>query len=240
MPQEKPLVLLVDDERMILETLSIKMENDYEIETAPNGAVAIKLVENHSFAAIVSDVRMPVKSGVDFLKWLSQKMPGRHPPFIFVSGFTDISTAVAFDMGASAILSKPFDYDVLIQTVRKSLMPAAEKWSYQEDTVEDLDLIEEHETTMCAQIRLGRGGMFIPMLTKFPQSFENVRFSVTIPDEHKTSLEGYGRISWVRRDSTNLQELPGVGIEFIGLKSDGIQYMQRLLSESSVQPYIPK
>src|SRR6516165_12483925 len=106
------VVLLVDDERMLLEIFSEWLEEETcRVLTAGDGAAALQILRNHHVDLIVSDVRMPVMDGILLLKNLttdSNLSQGDHPlKMIFISGFTDLEPREAYDLGVEAILQKP-------------------------------------------------------------------------------------------------------------------------------------
>ncbi|MDA9951012.1 response regulator [Oligoflexaceae bacterium] len=106
-------ILVVDDEPEILAFLADMLELEgATVTTAANGKIAYDhIIESENlFCAIVSDIRMPVMSGLELLKKL--KSENKKPDnFIFISGFSDISLEDALSQGASAVVNKPFDID---------------------------------------------------------------------------------------------------------------------------------
>lgn len=84
-------VLIVDDEPAILEILRDMFESHFksvDVHRAPNGALALHLCGDKVFNLIVTDYRMPVLDGLEFLEILRRK-PGvnQATPVIFLSGF---------------------------------------------------------------------------------------------------------------------------------------------------------
>ena len=72
--KNKQRILIVDDERSILESLAILLSMDgYEVVTAQSGNSAIKLLKTQVFNLIISDVRMPEMSGMDLIKHVKQE-----------------------------------------------------------------------------------------------------------------------------------------------------------------------
>jgi YesN/AraC family two-component response regulator len=100
-------ILIVDDERMIRDTLREVLELEgATVEEADNGDTAFTLIKSKKFDLIISDVRMPVCSGTDLLKKL-RAYEGKAPEIILISGFTDLTNARAIELGASGFLMKP-------------------------------------------------------------------------------------------------------------------------------------
>lgn len=87
-------VLLVDDNRLILDTLkALLTEGEARILTANNAQEAIALVRQEDVAVVVSDNIMPGMSGLDFLTALSTISPGTIK--ILMSAFADLPTVLA-------------------------------------------------------------------------------------------------------------------------------------------------
>lgn len=100
-------ILVVDDERMIRDTLREVLELEGAIvEEADNGETAFRLIKIKKYDLIISDVRMPVCSGTDLVKKL-RAYEGKAPEIILISGFTDLTNAKAVELGASGFLMKP-------------------------------------------------------------------------------------------------------------------------------------
>src|SRR6516162_5233696 len=101
-------VLIVDDERMLLDIFSEWLgEETCRVLTAGDGAAALRILRNQPVDLIVSDVRMPVMDGILLLKNLStfsDLLSSNQPPkMIFISGFTDLEPREAYNMGVEAI-----------------------------------------------------------------------------------------------------------------------------------------
>lgn len=123
--EEKPQrgrILLVDDEAAVRGTLRAVLESQgYHCQEAENGAVALERLEHERFDLIITDNRMPVLNGVEFLERLSRKK-GENPPVIFFTG--DLSPAEkerALQAGARAVLEKPPNFGEIISAVAQAL-----------------------------------------------------------------------------------------------------------------------
>lgn len=114
-------LLIIDDEEDLREVLCALLEDVVsEIITCANGAEACAVLEQRSFDAILSDEKMPKKTGMDVLRWLRAR--GDHTPFIIHTGFghSDMK-AEALNLGVFAFVDKPWDEKHLIQTVTEAL-----------------------------------------------------------------------------------------------------------------------
>ncbi len=114
-------ILIADDEKNIRSGLQIAFEDEgYDVLTAENGAIAWNLINTNSVDLVITDIRMPVMSGLDLL----EKSVSAYPmmPVIVLTGHGTIETAVqACKDGAADFFTKPIDLDHLILTVSKSL-----------------------------------------------------------------------------------------------------------------------
>jgi len=114
-------LLLVDDEPGIL-TLLEKILNKTadEIHTAANGAEALEKMKTVSYDAVLSDINMPVLSGLDLLAHMRAKQ--MQTPFVFLSGYGDKEkTREAFRLGATDFLDKPFEPETVVDIMSKAL-----------------------------------------------------------------------------------------------------------------------
>ncbi len=126
--KKKPEILIIDDEKSILESLSILLKLEgYDIFTAENVNAAVKLIREKSFSLIISDVRMPKMSGIDFIKYFKNEtadssLKYKQIPVILMTAFSDIKTGIeAIKLGAFDYLIKPFDNEEFKIIVRRAI-----------------------------------------------------------------------------------------------------------------------
>ena len=89
-------ILCVEDERNVLRSLErIFLDDEYEIVTAGSGSEGLEILKesNDSFQVVVSDYRMPVMNGVEFLKQVFELWPDTVR--IVLSGYADAGAMVA-------------------------------------------------------------------------------------------------------------------------------------------------
>lgn len=120
-------ILLVDDEAVDLEWLRRRVaSNDQlkflDIETAISGFAALKMMEQKRIDVILSDIRMPIMSGMDFARKAKEINP--QVQIVFISGHQDFTYAKeAIQLSASGYLLKPVDdnelSEMLIQLCAK-------------------------------------------------------------------------------------------------------------------------
>lgn len=101
-------VLVVEDEPSLREIYVEELEDfGLEVLAVENGEVAKTQVESFAPDIIVSDVRMPQCSGIDFLKFL--RANNNQTPLVFITGFADVSYDEAIKLGAKEVFYKPGD-----------------------------------------------------------------------------------------------------------------------------------
>ncbi len=112
-------ILVVDDEEIIRDSLSfvLKQEN-YDVATAPNGSVALKMHLDHPFDIIITDIEMPEMKGPELIDRVLQATPETF--VILITAFASIDTAIdALRKGAFDYIIKPIEFDELIHRVNK-------------------------------------------------------------------------------------------------------------------------
>lgn len=117
-------VLLVDDEYMIVRGLQKLIpweEPGFEIVgTAGNGQEALEFVKRQKVDIVITDVTMPILSGIDFLKQ-SQK-ESIFFRFIVLSGYQEFEyVKESIQMGAENYLIKPINKEELMETLKKCI-----------------------------------------------------------------------------------------------------------------------
>jgi putative two-component system response regulator len=114
-------ILVVDDEEIMRAMMGdVLADAGYRVDAAPGVAEALALLAAQDIDLVVSDMRMPIKTGVDLLRWCRESRKGM--PVILVSGYADATLIVeALNLGADSFLSKPFRPDVLVEQVEAKL-----------------------------------------------------------------------------------------------------------------------
>ena len=105
----RPTILLVDDEPGILDILSDFLRlNRYQCLKASSAEEALTLLKEKSIDAVVTDILLPGKTGIDLLEMIKEDNP--YMPVILITGFSGKFTPKdAINMGADGFFSKPFN-----------------------------------------------------------------------------------------------------------------------------------
>jgi len=121
MVNQKPSVLIVDDEQVVCDVLYDELsERGYLCTTALSGKEALAKLEAEDFDVVLLDIRLPGMSGMEVLReiWLNHT----NAATIMITAVNDVDTAVeAMKLGASDYLVKPFDMDRVETSIRTAL-----------------------------------------------------------------------------------------------------------------------
>ena len=116
-------ILIVDDEAIMRESLRDWLtDGGYQVETAEEGEEALKAIVEQDFGAVIVDLRLPGKDGIEVLREARARRPQLKG--IIITAYPSIQTAVeAMKEGAVDYLPKPFDLDDLERLIRETLGP---------------------------------------------------------------------------------------------------------------------
>lgn len=120
MEAEKIKILYVDDEPNNLIAFKANYRNLYEIYTAESAAEGRKILEEQEIHVLITDQRMPVQTGVQFLESVLKFKP--QVMRIILTGYADLETVVeAINKGQIyKYILKPFDYEDLRMTIESA------------------------------------------------------------------------------------------------------------------------
>ncbi len=112
-------ILIVDDEINMLKTLGAVLRRDgHDIRGVSNASDALQVIETEQFDLILSDVKMPGISGLQFLETLRGR--GIETPVIMMTAYGTIDDAVhAMKLGADDYVTKPFPMDEIKLKIQK-------------------------------------------------------------------------------------------------------------------------
>ncbi len=115
-----PSVLIIDDEKHTREGLQQALAENYDVSVAANADEAFNLMDAQAFDVVVTDLRMPGKSGLKVIdKALS--LPNR-PAVLMMTAYGNIETAVeAMKRGAVDFLTKPVNIERLEVLIQRAL-----------------------------------------------------------------------------------------------------------------------
>jgi FixJ family two-component response regulator len=122
MPESRPIVLVVDDDISVRESLELLLRHEgFDVETFVSAQEFLGRPPATVPSCLVLDISLPGLNGLDLQKQVAVE---RHEmPIIFITGHGDIPITVqAMKAGAQEFLTKPFSDEILLNAVRHALM----------------------------------------------------------------------------------------------------------------------
>lgn len=147
-------LLIADDELGMRQFLTHLMQREgHTVRVAGNGHEAMTLLREDPADLLLSDIRMPDMGGIDLLKAAREFLP--EIEVIMMTAFANVDTArEAFLLGAFDFVQKPFDNDLLKETVARALVKIS--------LVREKEaLLEENKALIQGQRTRGRLGNII-------------------------------------------------------------------------------
>jgi two-component system response regulator ChvI len=121
-----PTIALVDDDRNILTSVSIALENEgYRVQTYTDGASALEGITKTPPDLAIFDIKMPRMDGMELLRRLRQKSD--LPVIFLTSKDEEIDELFGLKMGADDFIKKPFSQRLLVERVKAILRRSAAK-----------------------------------------------------------------------------------------------------------------
>ena len=122
--QKKARVLIADDEETFLfSTADLLRKEGYLCDCAQNAHTATKMLQKGEYDLVISDIKMPGNSDLNFVEKLSQIVD--NVSVILVTGYPSTDTAIkSIQLPVSAYLVKPFDFNQLLMEVDKAVRSA--------------------------------------------------------------------------------------------------------------------
>ena len=167
-------LLVVDDELGMRQFLTHLLQREgHTVRVAENGQQAMTLLQQQPADLMLSDVRMPDMTGIELLR----AARASHPQLevIMMTAFANVDTArEAFLLGAYDFVQKPFDNDLLKETVARAL----EKISL----VKEKDaLLEENKVLIHGQRTKGKLGNIIGRSSRMQALYQMIETVAQVP-----------------------------------------------------------
>src|ERR1700756_352411 len=113
------LICVVEDDPIMGESLADRFRLEgFDVDWHTDGESAWSALQSRPYQAVISDIRLPDISGEDLF---SRSVAARTsvPPFIFITAYASVDTAVSLlKRGAADYITKPFDIGALVEKVR--------------------------------------------------------------------------------------------------------------------------
>src|SRR5512135_2384879 len=111
-------ILIVDDDTDLRRIVKDQLTpQGFVVDEAEDGAKAIAMLEKGNYGLMLLDINMPVKSGIDVLKFIREK--GLPCKVIMLTGRVGFSVATeTLKLGADDYITKPFNIDYLLFAIK--------------------------------------------------------------------------------------------------------------------------
>ncbi len=120
---KKLVLLIVEDNKDVVQYLRSLLTHDYQIEVAGNGFEGLKKAIDVIPDLVISDVMMPIMDGIAFCKKLKSDLRTSHIPVVLLTARTDVeSKMVGLIAGADVYLAKPFNRKELFVRIKKLIV----------------------------------------------------------------------------------------------------------------------
>ena len=201
---KKSKLWIVDDEESIREICRSALEDNFIIETFPNGSEALLALNSDKPDLIITDIKMPGLSGLDLLQKVSEKCPSL--PTIVITAHSDIDNALsAYKGGAFEYLPKPFDVDTIRSLALKALNQT------------DVDMIQKKSNSASHSSRIIGQAQSLQNVFRAIGKISNSDITVLIRGESGTGKE---LIAQAVHDNSNRSLKPFVAINVAAIPHD--------------------
>jgi len=132
-------VLLVEDNHLNRDLAMVLLEElGLQVTWACNGVEALEAVQQHSFAAILMDIQMPVMDGLQATREIRQLQQVSKLPIIAVTaGILPHEKERCYQAGMDDLIAKPIDSEVLYQCLLQWIAPGVEPLAVLEEYIEN-------------------------------------------------------------------------------------------------------
>ena len=201
---KKSKLWIVDDEESIREICRSALEDNFIIETFPNGSEALLALNSDEPDLIITDIKMPGLSGLDLLQKVSEKCPSL--PTIVITAHSDIDNALsAYKGGAFEYLPKPFDVDTIRSLALKALNQT------------EVDTIQKNSNSTAQSSKIIGQAQSLQNVFRAIGKISNSNITVLIRGESGTGKE---LIAQAVHDNSNRSSKPFVAINVAAIPHD--------------------
>lgn len=118
----KKTILLADDDKDILESLSLNLVEGYNLKIATNADTALNIIDNHHIDLLITDIKMPEISGVELVNTIREERGMKNTPVIYYSAMDQHNlNREGLSTGADIFLKKDVGLEEFLFTVKDTL-----------------------------------------------------------------------------------------------------------------------
>jgi ligand-binding sensor domain-containing protein/signal transduction histidine kinase/DNA-binding response OmpR family regulator len=119
----KPEILLVEDNKEILNFICNEISSEYLVRKAYNGSEALDIIKDGNIQLVISDIMMPVMDGLELCKRIKTNLEYSHIPIILLTAKNSLHAKIeGLEVGADAYIEKPFDFEHLSAQISNLLL----------------------------------------------------------------------------------------------------------------------
>lgn len=248
-----PRVLVVEDEDSLRDFFVLDLRSaGFEVLEAHDGEAASAFLTTEAVDAVLSDVKMPKKSGIELLEEVRAHRNPAKPIFVLISGASTLAIDDIYAHGVNVFLEKPFKRHHLVNELVRLTLPQETCWDRTsietilpdfrpsgrlELDVGDLDIALQRR-----EFLPGHRGFFVASESSVPEPAESFDFSIRFTQNSGTStrtLQGSGIVRWSRPRSSN-SLAAGFGFEILTLTPESTGVFEDLLRRSPTIATIPR
>jgi two-component system NtrC family sensor kinase len=119
----KERILIIDDERVLLEALSDSLQQvGFQVDCADRARSGLEYLKHNDYSMILCDIRMPGMSGIDFYQQVLMSYPDLIKRLVFTTGDSvSLDTQRFLENSGAPCITKPFEIEVLLSALQEWL-----------------------------------------------------------------------------------------------------------------------
>jgi ligand-binding sensor domain-containing protein/signal transduction histidine kinase/DNA-binding response OmpR family regulator len=116
-------ILLVEDNKEILEFICNELSSEYQVRKSLNGIEALEVIKEGNVQLVISDIMMPVMDGLELCKRIKTNLEYSHIPIILLTAKNSLHAKIeGLEVGADAYIEKPFAFEHLNAQISNLLL----------------------------------------------------------------------------------------------------------------------
>ena len=177
---DKPVLLIVEDNVELLQNLQQYFMADYAVMTAENGQEGLDLCKNHYPDLVISDVMMPVMDGIQLCAAIRENLNIAYTPIILLTANSEVEHQIqGYEAGADLYIPKPFSLKLLELNVKRLIAHKNSILSIAGSAMVGKDLKQEPNVNIRGEIKDAKDHEFIKKLHQLiNENLDNTDYSV--------------------------------------------------------------
>ena len=112
--KQAPIILVAEDNAELASFIQTELSEHYNVLLTKNGREAWEMILDYEVQLVISDIRMPIKTGIELCKQIKENVDTSHIPVILLTAKDTLNAKIeGLESGADAYISKPFSMDHL-------------------------------------------------------------------------------------------------------------------------------